>query len=323
MVAKKLTYKQAGVDYDAMDPFKRLAQKSGRATHKNLSESGFKEHKDSRGESAYVVEQGDAYFAFVEEGLGTKNLVAVAMIINDLITVGAQPVTVLAYWAVGDAAWFEDRQKMEALVKGWAHACNLAGASWGGGETPTLAGVVAPETIDLAGAAFGIIKPKNRLALGKNLRAGDAIILFESSGIHANGLTLARKIAEKLKKGYATKMPNGKMYGEALLQPTIIYARLIDAIFSSGVNIHYMTNITGHGWRKIMRNNKKLTYRIKNIPPVPAVLNFIIENGPIDIKEDYGNLNMGAGFAMFVSQKDVDKVITIAKNNKIHAYHAG
>src|SRR3989338_1568844 len=113
MIIKKLTYKQTGVDYSAMDPFKRLAQKQGRATAQNLSRTGFSEQSDSRGESAYVIEQKDAYFAFVEEGLGTKNLVAdavykltgktyydslaqdtVAMIINDLITVGAQPVAV-------------------------------------------------------------------------------------------------------------------------------------------------------------------------------------------------------------------------------------
>ena len=342
MIIKKLTYKQTGVDYSAMDPFKRLAQKQGRATAQNLSRTGFSEQSDSRGESAYVIEQKDAYFAFVEEGLGTKNLVAdavykltgktyydslaqdtVAMIINDLITVGAQPVAVMAYWAVGDATWFDDTKKMENLVNGWAHACNLAGASWGGGETPTLNGVIKPGTIDLAGAAFGVIKPKSRLALGDDLGPEDAIILFESSGIHANGLTLVRKIAERLPKGYTTKMPSGKKFGEELLKPTIIYAQLINGLLEAGVRIHYMANITGHGWRKIMRHHKVLTYRIRAVPPVPEVLQFIVDKAPLDMHEAYGNLNMGAGFAIFVPQKDIEEVLAIAHKNKIRAYYAG
>ena len=243
---KKITYKQSGVDYSAMDPLKRLAQIEGKKTIKNLRSSGYKEDSSSRGESAYVIEDKNSYLAFVEEGLGTKNLVAdamlkitgktyydqiaqdaVAAIINDLITVGARPLTVLAYWAVGSTDWFKNKKRLVDLTKGWAKACNLSGATWGGGETPTLSGIVNPDTIDLAGAAFGVIKPKKRLALGKKLHAGDAIVIFGSSGIHANGFTLARKISEELPKGYATKLPSGNSYGEALLKPTVIYAKLI------------------------------------------------------------------------------------------------
>ena len=280
--------------------------------------------------------------AFVEEGLGTKNLVAdamlkitgktyydqiaqdaVAAIINDLITVGARPLTVLAYWAVGSTDWFKNKKRLVDLTKGWAKACNLSGATWGGGETPTLSGIVNPDTIDLAGAAFGVIKPKKRLALGKKLHAGDAIVIFGSSGIHANGFTLARKISEELPKGYATKLPSGNSYGEALLKPTVIYAKLIQGLFSANVDIHYMANITGHGWRKIMRHSKKFTYRIHTIPPVPEILQFIMENGPVDISEAYGNFNMGAGFAIFIPQKDVKKTLEIAKKQGVKAYHSG
>ena len=339
---KKLTYKQSGVDYDAMDPLKRMAQIEGQKTVKNLKFSGFQEYKNSRGESAYVVEGKDSYFECVEEGLGTKSLIAddmrsvtgktyydslaqdtVAMIVNDLITVGAQPITVLAYWAVGNSNWFNDKKRMEDLTKGWAHACNLAEASWGGGETPTLKGIIKTNIIDLAGAAFGIIKPKQRLTLGDELQAGDAIILFQSSGIHANGLTIARKIGSNLPKKYATKISDGEMYGEALLNPTIIYTSLIRQLFEEGIRIHYMVNITGHGWRKIMRHSKNFTYRIRSIPPVPKVIQFIMNKGPVDIKEAYANFNMGAGFAVFVPQKDIKKTIKIAEQNHIKAYNAG
>ena len=276
------------------------------------------------------------------EGLGTKSLVAdamrkitgktyyekvaqdtVAAIVNDLITVGAKPITVLAYWAAGNAKWFEDVKRMEDLVNGWKKACDMAGVVWGGGETPTLSGIIEPDTIDLGGSSFGVIKPKKRLVLGEKLREGDVILLFESSGIHANGLSLARKIVSSLSKGYATKMSNGQMYGEGLLTPTIIYSKLIQDLFANHADIHYMAHITGHGWRKIMRYTKPFTYRIHTVPPVPEVLKFICEKGPLDEKEAYGNLNMGAGYAVFVPKKDVEKVIKIAKKNKIKAYSAG
>ncbi|MFA5771064.1 MAG: AIR synthase-related protein, partial [Patescibacteria group bacterium] len=197
------------------------------------------------------------------------------------------------------------------------------GTVWGGGETPVLSGVIEKDKIDLAGACFGIINPKNNLCLGEKLQAGDRIILFESSGIHANGLTLARKIAENLPEGYLTKVDKVKTYGELLLTPTIIYAKLIEELLKNNIDIHYMVNITGHGWRKLMRYNKSLTYRITDLPPVPKVLQFIVEKGKLDDKEAYGNLNMGAGFAIFVPEKDVDQVINLAKQNNIKAYNYG
>src|SRR3989339_110575 len=234
---KTLTYKQI-VNYDIMDPFKRTAQLEGLKTAKNLRFSGMKEIVASRGESAYVVDQGDSYLAIVEECLGTKSLIAdamykitgktyyqsiaqdsVAYIVNDLITVGAQPTAIVAYWAMGNSEWFTNKKRMRDLVKGWAKACDAAGAVWGGGETPVLNGIINKDAVDLAGASFGIIKPKTRLTLGEKLTVGDVIVLLESKGIQSNGVSLARRIAEKLPKGYATKMANGKMYGEALLVP--------------------------------------------------------------------------------------------------------
>lgn len=341
-VQNKLTYKQSGVNYDVMDPLKRMAQIEGKKTTKNLFRKNLIEIKKSRGESAYVIDTGNSYLATVIEGLGTKNLVAdamytitgktyydaiaqdtVAAIVNDLITVGAAPVSIHAYWAAGSSEWFNSQERMKDLVKGWAHACNLAGAVWGGGETPTLNGVIEKDAIDLGGSCMGIIKPKRNLTLGDKLKPGDTIILFESSGIHANGLTLARKIAEKLPKKYATKLPDGYMYGDGLLKPTLIYAKLIGDLFNNNVDIHYMANITGHGWRKIMRFAKPFTYRLNSIPPVPPVLKFIVEQASMDDKEAYGNLNMGAGFAVFIPEKDTEKVISTAKKHKIKAYIAG
>lgn len=338
----KINYAQTGVDYSVMDPLKKSAQQAGKQTAKNLANFGFKEIEKSRGESAYVWEEENSYRALVIEDLGTKNLVAdemakitgktyyetvaqdtIAMIVNDIITVGALPQVINAYFAAGGPEWFMDTKRSEALVQGWAQACTLAGATWGGGETPGLAGIINPETIDLAGACIGIIKPKERLTLGDKLQVDDAIILIESSGIHANGLSLARSIAENLPEGYATQLPDGKMYGEVLLTPTYIYVNLVKALFDAGIDIHYMVNITGHGWRKLMRANKEFTYIINQISPVPQIFDFIQKHSGSSNEDMYGNFNMGGGFAIFISPEQVEKAQEIITNQNFKFWNTG
>ena len=247
----------------------------------------------------------------------------VATIINDLITVGAKPEVINAYFAVGDSAWFLNKKRIDALITGWKKACDTARTAWGGGETPALSGIINPQTIELGGAATGVIKPKENLIIGDKLRAEDLIILIESSGVHANGLTLIRKIAKKLKNGFATKMPSGKIFGEAILNPTIIYAKLINSLQKEKVNIHYAVNITGHGWRKLMRHSNKFTYLIENIPSPQEEFLFIQKYGKISDTDMYGNFNMGAGFAIFISKKDLVLVEKVSKALNLKIYNAG
>jgi phosphoribosylformylglycinamidine cyclo-ligase len=345
-VTDKMTYTGIGVNYDAMDPFKRLAQLAGRKTAPNIISSHlighFHEVEMSRGESVYLIETPDSYLAHVEEGLGTKNLIAdkmyqltgksyydqiaqdaVAMIVNDMITLGAQPLSVAMHLAVGDSNWFNDETRCQDLVNGWQHACNLARCVWGGGETPTLKDVVMPETVVLSGSAMGIIIPKDKLIRANNIRNGDAIVIIESSGIHANGLTMARKIADKLPDGYLTKLDDGRTFGETLLNPTHIYVQLIRHCLTPnfGIDIHYAVNITGHGWRKLMRATQPFAYIIELLPRQLPIFDFIQEHGPVDDKEAYGNFNMGAGFALFVPESDVEKVIQVAGFPAFRAGH--
>ncbi len=336
------TYAQSGVDYSAMDPIKVLAQKNAAGTAGNLANFNASEVSASRGESAYVWEEADSYRSLVIEGLGTKNLVAdamrnygdktyydsiaqdtVAMVVNDLIVVGALPQVVNAYFAIGDSNWMKDEQRAADLINGWAHACELSGATWGGGETPTLKGIINPETIDLGGSATGIIADKKNLVLGEKLSAGDSIVLIASSGIHANGLTLARKIGDELSEGFATKLSDGRSYGEALLTPTPIYVPLVRALQQAETDLHYMVNITGHGWRKLMRATKDFSYVIDAVPTVPTEFTFIQEHAKISDQEMYGNFNMGAGFAVFVAQSDAQKVVDIAAREGFNALIAG
>jgi phosphoribosylformylglycinamidine cyclo-ligase len=339
---ERMTYAGAGVDYGALDPFKRRAQLAGRSTADVLHRLGVAEVEMSRGESAYLVETEDAFLAHVEEGLGTKNLVAdamygltaartfydhiaqdtVAMIVNDMVTLGALPLAVAMHLGAGSSDWFKDERRTEDLIRGWRNACELSRCAWGGGETPTLAGVVEPQTVVLAGSAIGLIKPKTRL-IRANIQPGDAIVLFESSGIHANGLTLARAIAGHAPDGYLTPLRDGRAYGEALLDPTHIYVGLIEDCLNRGVDIHYAVNITGHGWRKLMRAPDALAYIIDTVPAPQPVFEFMQLAGNIEDAEAYANFNMGAGFAIYVPENDVSPVLDIARAFPFKALRAG
>src|SRR5690606_38858149 len=208
MADQPLTYGGAGVDYDALDAFKRACQREAGKTVDLLAGHGASEARGTRGESAYLIDIGHGLsLAHVEEGLGTKNLVAdamakltgkcfyraigidtVATIVNDLITVGCLPMSVAMHAAVGDSAWFNDTTRAAELAAGFAEGCRQAGAVWGGGETPALRDIVNPETIVLAGSTVGLMPHAQRI--GGDVEPGDAIIFLASSGVQTNGLTL-------------------------------------------------------------------------------------------------------------------------------------
>ncbi len=337
-----LTYEQAGVQYDLIDPLKVAAQRAAASTARHLVDKGLQEVTASRGESAYVVDVGPFHLASIVECLGTKTLVAdemqrltgnsyfagiaqdtIAMAVNDLITVGATPLVVQAYWAAGGSDWFADATRAQSLVQGWKAACDACGVAWGGGETPALAGIVEAGRIDLAASCTGIVNPKARLSLGDQLGPGDAIVLLASSGIHANGLSLARKLAERLPQGYLTEIEPGLRYGDALLAPTTLYSPVTEALWAAGIAVHYAANITGHGWRKLLRHPKTLSYRVHTVPPVPAVLRFIQQQAGHDAAEAYGTLNMGAGFALFVAAEDAQRAAAVAVSCGVPAWVAG
>ncbi len=320
----ELTYQSVGVDYSTMDPFKKAAQLAAVQTASNMNRFGFKELEWSRGESAYLFETPIGIFAHVEEGLGTKNIVAdnvslftgkshydqvsqctIAMIVNDMATLGALPVSLAMHLAVGVSGWFKNEQRTNDLVNGWKKACDLARCNWGGGETPTLKGIIVPGTVSLSGSGIGFAKK----LIEPKVSDSDAIILLQSSGIHANGLTLAREIADTSTDGYMSILSDGTTYGESLLSPTNIYVGVIEDLINAGKTINYAVNITGHGWRKLMRLKEPFTYRIKDLFPDMPIFNFIQKKGNVTDEEAYGNLNMGAGFAIYVPEHEAESIV--------------
>ena len=254
-----MSYTGAGVDYGAMDPFKRVAIRAAGNTDANAKGLGYRAVEWSRGESCFLLEGVDHYLAHVEEGLGSKNVIAdqigwgyerigqdaVAMIVNDMITLGALPISLAMHLAVGNGKWFRNKKCVEDLIGGWRRGCDLAGAVWSGGETPTLRDIVYTGGSVISGSAMGIIDPKSRV-IRPRIAQGDAIIFLSSTGVHANGITLARDIADKIKGGYDARV--GKMtYGAALLAATPIYVPVIRRCLDAHVPIHYAAHITGHG----------------------------------------------------------------------------
>ena len=337
-----LTYEQSGVDYQALDAFKRLCQKAAATTAAALSQHGMHEPAGVRGDSAYLLETSDSFLAHVEEGLGTKNLIAdamlrltgrnfyrnigidtVATIVNELITCGALPISVAMHAAVGDSGWFATIGGGEELALGFAEGCRMANAVWGGGETPTLQGIVEPQAVVLAGSALGIIRPK-QLRITGDVRDGDAIIFLASSGVHTNGLSLCRAITGRLPGGYQTPIGDGRSFGEALLDPSIIYVRFITACQKAGLPLHYAVHLTGHGWRKLMRLAEPFVYHVTELPQSPPpIFAFLQKAGPIDSREMYATFNMGVGFAVFVSADHADRCVQIAVSSGYKAWISG
>jgi len=342
--AEEDPYAAVGVDYGVIDPGKVLAQRAAFATRNELQRRDAREVEESRGESAYVVDVGDRYLVTVTEALGTKNLVAdavreytgkthyeavaqdaVATVLNDLSTLGARPLCLTAYWGAGSSDWFADSERLGALVAGWQGACRKAHCAWGGGETQVLKGIIDEGAVVLGGSGVGFAR-RSELLLGSRVQAGDALLIAPSTGIHTNGLTLARDVATRMPQGYRTPVPGdagGRSFGEALLDPTPLYGALVEALLDAGVHLHYTVHVTGHGWRKLMRSTRSLRYVVDVLPAVPPVLALLVKEAALPPSEAYGTFNMGAGFVLYLSESDVETALATAASEGFPLLRAG
>jgi phosphoribosylformylglycinamidine cyclo-ligase len=336
-------YRRAGVDYSVLDAGKRNALAQALATSSLLATTGGQALDESRGEPAFVLRFAGSTLAFVLETLGTKSILAreyheltgvnrfgeiaydtVAAVLNDLVCVGALPLVVNAYFATGSSAWYEHSERAGALLDGWRRACEDAQCAWGGGESPSLSGLLDLREIELAGSALGFVPPPREPLLGEALREGDEIVLVASSGLHANGASLARQIAGQLPQGLLSPLPSGERFGEALLTPSVLYVELVRRLLADPqVELTYLSHITGHGLLKLMRPRRELTYRIHTLPTVPPVLGFLAEQAGLDPDAAYGTLNMGAGFAVYCRPGCGPHIVETASQLGLRALVAG
>jgi phosphoribosylformylglycinamidine cyclo-ligase len=344
------------VNYSQLDPVKREALQVFASTFKNPERLRIK--VAPVGETAAVLDLLDYDFmlAFNIEDLGTKNLIAdemyneskrrangevhaeryyrylgqdtLAMSVTDLVAVGADPIAYSDAIATGDSGWFNDTERTKELLNGYRVAADKAGCAIPQGETPTLSGIVSPGTLDLVGSSVGIIRPKERFTYGQRTVAGDIIYGLPSGGICANGVSKARAIAERLKERYFTRLPSGRILGEELLKPTPIYVRPIIDMFEAGVDIHYISPITGHGWRKIARARFPFTYVIEDVPKPSTVFSSLIRWGAemdIDVsdEENYQVWNMGVFITIIAPKQDEDRLAGVCEKHKVKILKLG
>lgn len=349
---KKLHYEQSGDNYKLKDPYKLIALRATEKTRSNVKRFKkygieIKDIHESRGDSAYRISINSKkpvnfQLAHVEESIGTKNVIAdelikefgksyyrnvavdnVASIVNDLSTCGAFPLTFMLHLAAYPNEWYLNKKTIEPLLEGTAYACNLAGLTWGGGESGTDRDIIQSGRSLLSGSATGIIIPAEKVLTDDKIEIGDRIIVFASNGVHTNGITLLRKeLVKRLPKGYNTKLSDGRLYGETLLDPSIIYSRLVEELVAKS-EIHYAIHITGHGWRKIMRSKRRLSYQIETLPPSLPIFDLIKKYTNSSDQDMYDTYNMGGGFAVFAPDKSVEKIHQIAKHLKIKSYNVG
>jgi phosphoribosylformylglycinamidine cyclo-ligase len=248
--------------------------------------------------------------ALSTDGVGTKLMIAeelgrldtvgidcVAMNVNDVICVGAEPLAMLDYIAIERA----DPEVCEQLGIGLARGATLAGIEIPGGELAQLGSMV--HGVDVSGACFGTVA-LDAIVDGAAVEPGDAVLGLPSSGLHSNGYTLARKSLAGLDLGEDPEGRLGRPLGDALLEPTEIYVKPILELLRSPVDVHGLAHITSGGTQNLLRLAAEVGYEIEAPLPVPPIFELIRERGDVSDEEMQEVFNMGCGFCVVVPAAD-------------------
>jgi phosphoribosylformylglycinamidine cyclo-ligase len=252
---------------------------------------------------------------------GTVGLDLVAMVVDDLVTCGAEPLFLTDYVVFGTLV----AERAAEVVAGVARGCELAGCALLGGETAEHPGHLGPDDFDLAGAATGVVEADALLGPDR-VRAGDAILALASSGLHANGFSLVRRVIAEAGLALDAEPPElGRSLGEELLTPTTIYARDCLAL-AADCDVHAFAHVTGGGLaanlaRVIPQETGAVVDRGTWSPS--AIFGLLAEHGGIGQDEMERVFNMGAGMLAVVSAADADRAVELVKARGIHAWRAG
>lgn len=332
-----LTYRDAGVDLVKASESHKIIGKLIEKTF-SLRSGRFGEVVGEYGHYANLIDIGSGRaLAVHSDGVGTKVLIAqlmdrydtvgidcIAMNANDLICIGAEPLAIVDYLAVEKS----DPEMIEHIVRGLVKGAEMAGMAILGGETATMPGVikgaVEGKGFDLAAMSIGMVY-QDKVITGKKIVADDVVIGLQSSGIHSNGLSLARKaLLDTAGLTVSDHMPNSNQsVGEALLEPTKIYVREILEILEKA-EVHGLANITGGAFSKLNRIcYGKIGMYIDQLPEPQPVFNAIKQVGNIDDHEMYRTFNMGVGFVVVAPKESSDTVISICKKAGTKAHIIG
>ena len=322
------TYKDAGVDVEREDEaLKRVVEWCSKT---------FSLRKDV-GSPAIPI----AHFAGVvklsqnlglaikTDGVGTKVFIAqlmdkydtvgidcVAMNVNDVICVGAEPISFVDYLAIQQP----NPKILEEIAIGLMKGAKKAGITIVGGEIAQLPEMIMGKRegcgFDLVGMCVGLVQ-LNKIVTGEKISEGDVVIGLESSGIHSNGLTLARKILlEKAKldvEKYVDEL--GRSLGEELLEPTKIYVPEILDMLKKGLNVKVMAHITGKGLLNLLRVGENFGYILEKLPEPPKIFGLIQKYGKIPDEEMFRVYNMGIGFCVVLPKNEADEALSIAEKH--------
>jgi len=309
----KLDYKKAGVNIDLADEFIRRIKPLVRTTDRPEVIGGLGGFSGLFAPRLKSIP--DPVLVSSTDGVGTKLLVAdalrkwdtvgidlVAMCVDDVVVLGAEPLFFLDYIACGKV----DPAKLQALVKGMVLGCRQAGCALLGGETAELPGLYAAGAFDLAGFCVGVVS-RRKIIDGKRCRPGDTVLGLASSGLHSNGYSLARRVIS------SAEIKRDRRLGLELLRPTRIYSRTILSALKK-IPIKAMAHITGGGFYDNIPRVVPQGLGIRIQPgcwPIPRIFRLIQERGGIGEREMFRTFNMGLGLVAVVDKNKAGRAVRV------------
>jgi phosphoribosylformylglycinamidine cyclo-ligase len=327
-----LTYRDAGVDIDEGDRLVELIKPYARPTLRPEVLAGIggfgglfaldvKKYREPVLVSGTDGVGTKLKIAFAADRHGTIGQDLVAMCVNDVAVVGAEPLFFLDYFATGKLS----AEQGAEVVKGIAEGCRLAGCALIGGETAELPGFYAKGEYDLAGFAVGVVE-RSRIVDGRAVTPGDLVLGIAASGVHSNGYSLARKaLLEKHPLDARLEGLGGKTLADALLEPTRIYAKDVLAVLEQ-VPVRSFAHITGGGLPgNVPRNLPDGTRAVleERRWPRPAIFDVIEREGQVSRDEMYRTFNMGLGLVAVVAPKDEAAALAVLRGRGLEAWTVG
>lgn len=336
---KEITYLHAGVDTEREEQVLSSVITTASQTFAFVRDLG--KPVLPIGFFANVIDLGYGMgLALSTDGVGTKILVAqmmqkhdtigidcVAMNANDVLCVGARPIAFLDYIAVQEA----NPGLLDQVMKGLKEGARQAAVAICGGEIAQVRELLAPEGdgwgYDLVGMCVGHV-PLDKVIVGRSVSPGDVIMGLSSTGIHSNGLTLARQVLFK-RNHYTvdTRFEElGRTLGEELLEPTAIYVPEVVEALERPLAISGLVHITSDGLLNLLRldtGSRAIGYVIDQLPPIPPIFSLIQKSGDIPDREMFQVFNMGIGFCAVVAERDADAFREIARTHGRAAHRIG